>query len=125
MRLRLRGALALVLLAPVLFVEGAIAARPADAPAGTTALRGDGTYSSSPDKRGACRGHKGVKEWFGPAEGPPDARAPGHVWVNANTKVYHCSGDPHYGKTKTGRYMSEADAKRMGYHPHQSKPCSE
>ena len=48
---------------------------------------------------------------------------PGQVWVNANSKVYHCSGDKYYGKTKHGSFMNEADAKAKGFHADRGKTC--
>ena len=59
-----------------------------------------------------------------PAPTPKAAAAPasmgtpavGNVWVNLDTGVYHYSNSRYYGKTKSGKYMSEADAMKAGYH---------
>ncbi len=151
--------------------EAAPAATPTAAPAGSTGLCKDGTYSTSDSKRGACRGHKGVKEWYAaaaaapaataapasapsaapaapatPAAAPAPTAAPasaakhlppnpatrtaapgggaGQVWVNEETKVYHCQGDEWYGKTKKGQYMTEAAATAAGDHPAHGKACA-
>ena len=143
------------LAAGVLWATAGFAAQqpPAGAPAGTTGLCKDGTYYSGATKRGACRGHKGVKEWYGatgaaaapaappaasgaaaapstPAAAPSVRSRPaaagggaGQVWVNHKSKVYHCQGDRWYGKTKDGEYMTEADAAAKGYRPDHGKPC--
>jgi hypothetical protein len=129
--------------------------------AGATALCKDGTSYSGTSKRGACSGHKGVKEWYGaqgaaqPAPHPAAPAAPaarsttppasaaapamrraapasaaaagggaGKVWVNTDSKVYHCQGDRWYGNTKAGQYMSESQARSMGARPDHGKACS-
>lgn len=160
------------LVAGAISATSVLAAVPADVPAGTRGMCKDGTYSSSDEKKGACRGHKGVKDWYensaatekptrasesAPAARPsanaqsstmavpttpgatsmpaaarnapgmPTAQVPGggagQVWGNNSTKVYHCSGDKWYGKTKHGEYMSESDAKSKGFHADHGKAC--
>lgn len=38
----------------------------------------------------------------------------GRVWVNTESHVYHREGSRYYGKTKKGKYMTEADATKEG-----------
>jgi Protein of unknown function (DUF3761) len=64
------------LVAALLLVSASFAQVPSDAPAGTTGLCKDGTYSSAASKRGACSGHKGVKTWYAAAPSESGAASP-------------------------------------------------
>jgi Helix-hairpin-helix motif len=46
------------------------------------------------------------------AKTPPQK---GMVWVNTDSGIYFHEGDRWYGKTKEGKFMTEADAKEAGY----------
>lgn len=97
----------------------------------------DGTSFSGATRSGACRGHGGVQSWGSASTSPPATSAasqgtkvpaaggaPGQVWVNTASKVYHCPGTRWYGKTKQGAYMSEAQAKAQGDRPDHGKACT-
>lgn len=128
------------LAAGLCFSISSFAQAPASAPVGTTGLCKDGSFYSGASKKGACSGHKGLKTWYGASKaaaaasgasspaaatkGAVPAGAPGQVWVNTDTKVYHCATDKHYGKTKHGEYMSEAAAKAKGFRASHGKTCS-
>lgn len=43
---------------------------------------------------------------------PPQA---GMVWADTATKIYHKEGDPSYGKTKSGKWLTEEEAIKEGY----------
>ena len=51
---------------------------------------------------------------------PPEtvAKVPpqkGMVWVNTGSGIFFREGDQWYGKTKEGKFITEADAKKAGY----------
>ena len=202
-----------------IFASAAFAQAPATAPAGTTGMCKDGSFSNAASKAGACSGHKGIKTWYvaeptkadkkaeekaekkadeksekkaevkaeakaeakadknalekkgdvkedkkaepmkaavpaaaatkaaapaampaaapattkaapAPAATPAAASATAKaapaansVWVNTETKVYHCPGTRYYGKTKNGSYMTEAEATAKGGRPDHGKAC--
>jgi hypothetical protein len=45
---------------------------------------------------------------------PAPGGGPGLVWVNTESHIYRKEGSRFYGKTKKGKYVSEADAIKEG-----------
>src|SRR5215471_12583842 len=75
---------------------GASAPSPAASPAASPAPKKTSKAVPTPQATQAPGGGKGL------------------VWVNTETHVYHKEGSRWYGRTKHGKYMSEADAIKEG-----------
>lgn len=54
------------------------------------------------------------RKMTGAPKEPPQA---GMVWANPATKIYHKEGDPSYGTTKKGKWLTEEEAVKQGYRP--------
>jgi hypothetical protein len=60
---------------------------------------------------------------FQPAAQQAPGAAPNKVWVNLSSHVYHCPSDRYYGRTKSGKYMTEPEAKAAGAHGPRGETC--
>ncbi len=98
-------------ISPLVVASGGRSASPARASAPAAPAAASGPANSS-----------GGSSEMAPYQAPPRA---GMVWVNTSTKVYHYEGDPWYGRTKEGKYMSEQEAIAAGYRASKQKISSE
>ena len=77
------------------------------------ALPGARAQQSEDASRSAARNSATVKR---PSDQDiANAKSEGLVWVNQSSRVYHRDGEL-YGRTKRGKFMSENDAKKAGFH---------
>ena len=59
-----------------------------------------------------------------PADPPVSVGNPSvTVWVNTQSGVYHCANTRWYGNTKSGQYMTQAEAQSKGYRPAHGSAC--
>ena len=93
-------------IAPLASVSGATAA-PASAAASTPGSQPNSSMPSQPAPTPAAKTASSSA-----SQGTP---GPGTVWVNLDSGVYHYPNSRYYGKTKSGKYMSEAEAEQAGY----------
>jgi len=66
------------------FATVSYAAVPAGAPTGSTGICNDGSYSAAANKKGACRGHKGVKSWYASDAVPAASAKPASTAVTTS-----------------------------------------
>jgi len=55
---------------------------------------------------------------------PTPTVSAGQVWVDTESRIYHCAGSKWYGKTRQGRLMTEDAAKSAGNRADHGKACA-
>jgi len=95
--------------------------RPAAPPTAAPPMAAPASAASAPAR--AARGKRLSPEQAAAGRPMAPGGGPGLVWANEESKVYHCSADPFYGRTKKGMYLSESDARSEGFRGARGKTC--
>jgi hypothetical protein len=101
---------------PMVTTGSASAAAPTVTPA-TSSKKADSPSTAAPASKPASEPSKSAKK-SSPEPQATQAAGGGNgkVWVNTKSGVYHKEGDRWYGRTKEGKYMTEDEANKAGYH---------
>jgi DNA uptake protein ComE-like DNA-binding protein len=88
------------------------AAGAAGAAGAGAAASGGGSPAPTPPPKSTTTAKTATASSDTVAQTPPQK---GMVWVNTDSGVFHKEGSRWYGKTKQGKFMTEADALKAGY----------
>jgi hypothetical protein len=90
-----------------------LAQAPAGAPTGSTGQCNDGSYTTTATKKGACRGHQGVKTWFATSSAPAAPSTPATAPVAAPAPTPAASPTP----APAPKAPAQASTPRASSHP--------
>jgi hypothetical protein len=107
-------------LASICLVQGQ-SPTPGESPAASPSPAAEATASPSPTAKPTRTPKATPAKRATPAAAttatPAAVGGRGLVWVSTDTHTYYKEGSRFYGKTKGGKYMSEADARKEGNRP--------
>ena len=55
---------------------------------------------------------------------PSGANAQVKVWADLKTALYYCPGSDSYGRTRSGRFLSQSEARLANFEPADRKECT-